>query len=1137
MKLFIFSCLLAISFAQTVEPNTSEQRLYAYGTPDTEDDCPSGYSLVIDEFECAEASSALGGTFSGVGNWPVPQMCVADLSDGGTFYYNTRVGIEGVAHRRPVCISRVTISQTTEAEEPTASTTGAPTVSNAPSVEPTGAPTPIPYRVFVKFISSYGCAINAPRISAMEWNFYEHENATDEIASEYFDFTGNLDSPAGEFPENLSDDDENTKWLSFLDCNGDDDECVCTNELELHFTLMDRPTHYTFVSGDHGQLRDPAIWNITFCCAVGTSVDNPFGCGEPQNVNVFDQPWSDIYGPNLGRVEETGRFPLGQCEHGPSFAPSIFESTRLPTKSPHTSMPSIAPFAPSDAPSPAPIYQDYFEWNCTAEDEPTSCEEYTRGLTQECFDAPGPYNSTNDYCCSVSDGSYYCCEYYDPNDPNNIWVGEDVARCEQVDSQCIQTCFKSLYDGTRRTCHKMCPDSPTEHPSTKPSALCEDQDEVYSMNGTTYWDETSNKTMTCEQVIDILFVNNDLNCTNHFARQCPVACNSCMQIPSQNPTANPSRPPQEPSISPTFGPSRSPHPQCADDDPVIIGGIELSGNCTELTKQLLGGEPCSDSLARVCEKSCPNACTDYPTAFPFTSPSTSPTTTPSTDPTSSNPTMSPSRTPSKTPSKIPTVNPSQAPNLDCADVDVVTFFGGQELGFGISCSVAVQVVFDNDDVCQGDLLRQCPDSCGTCTDEPSQEPSEMPSIDCYDRYPVFDAEGQELPNLDCSEIVFVLEEQFGSDNPCTEHYALQCPYSCGLCTPMPTGTPSISMPSATPSVSIPTQSPTMNTTFVPTVSQLPSTAPSHVGPYQCGDDIAQCDVGFTTLFAALILCQNQAYEDCPDIYDDQTTACPELACPELTCPDVSCPDCPAVTNGGNCEECPECPTTDCTSEYIDQVETYDYSQQCQSSENDWWVGQVLEGLQGFDPDTMILCQGDGQYKISMNRRVYPTCVAYGDPTAVCTDSDLMCPEAPSTPGTFGWPGNQRAFLQEALLRNDFKHQDCPTIQDECEPLEAVNAGYWKDLWVTKTGLDVSYMENICVDPATTEVRYVMAEMYMNTCVGFSTEAQTACPTPRSYLCAGSLEGFVTYGWPGQIVEAIGRAVEQTDSKRHPQCPF
>ena len=86
-----------------------------------------------------------------------------------------------------------------------------------------------------------------------------------------------------------------------------------------------------------------------------------------------------------------------------------------------------------------------------------------------------------------------------------------------------------------------------------------------------------------------------------------------------------------------------------------------------------------------------------------------------------------------------------------------------------------------------------------------------------------------------------------------------------------------------------------------------------------------------------------------------------------------------------------------------------------------WVGQVIEGLAGFDRDTMTLCESDGEYKVAYNNRVYPTCVAYGAPSSLCTDDNLICPEWRDE-GVFGFVGNQRAALAAAFLRNDFRHQ-------------------------------------------------------------------------------------------------------------------
>jgi len=285
--------------------------------------------------------------------------------------------------------------------------------------------------------------------------------------------------------------------------------------------------------------------------------------------------------------------------------------------------------------------------------------------------------------------------------------------------------------------------------------------------------------------------------------------------------------------------------------------------------------------------------------------------------------------------------------------------------------------------------------------------------------------------------------------------------------------------------------------------------------------MAQCDLGFTTLFSALILCQNQAYEDCPDV----TTECPEVTCPETT-------DCPTCEVCETCQTCPTCPTTPEVETYVD---TYDPTLTCEIASN-WWVGETIEGLTGYDKTTMTLCVGDNQYMIATGGRVYPTCVEYGAPNTPCAHGDLICPEPPSNPGVFGYAGNHRFALSIAAQRNDFRHQDCPSIQDKCAPLEGVYESYWRDLFVQRTGLSTNYFHNVCINPATTELRYVAETSYVNTCVGFSHEAKEVCPVPRSFQCVGLNSGEIVYGWPGQIMETVGRAV-MFESRRHPQCPF
>merc|ERR1712146_13343 len=50
-----------------------------------------------------------------------------------------------------------------------------------------------------------------------------------------------------------------------------------------------------------------------------------------------------------------------------------------------------------------------------------------------------------------------------------------------------------------------------------------------------------------------------------------------------------------------------------------------------------------------------------------------------------------------------------------------------------------------------------------------------------------------------------------------------------------------------------------------------------------------------------------------------------------------------------------------------------------------WANNVVNGLGGWDSETMKLCANNGQYAVEMDGMVYPTCVAYGAQGTACTD--------------------------------------------------------------------------------------------------------------------------------------------------------
>merc|ERR1712173_432631 len=84
--------------------------------------------------------------------------------------------------------------------------------------------------------------------------------------------------------------------------------------------------------------------------------------------------------------------------------------------------------------------------------------------------------------------------------------------------------------------------------------------------------------------------------------------------------------------------------------------------------------------------------------------------------------------------------------------------------------------------------------------------------------------------------------------------------------------------------------------------------------------------------------------------------------------------------------------------------------------------------------------------------------------------------------------------------------------------------WWKGFFVDKVGNDQF---------VSTEVAEAIAENLCNSPTG------EILIVDRDYVCGAVGWGFATYGWPGQIVRALGYAVQagvagQTDYF-HPQC--
>lgn len=82
--------------------NMIDQKDYIYGEEIT-GLCSESTTTVSSEKSCQDAAIALGGTFVEAGHWPVQFGCVADLKDGGEFWFNENVDADARPHRRSVC--------------------------------------------------------------------------------------------------------------------------------------------------------------------------------------------------------------------------------------------------------------------------------------------------------------------------------------------------------------------------------------------------------------------------------------------------------------------------------------------------------------------------------------------------------------------------------------------------------------------------------------------------------------------------------------------------------------------------------------------------------------------------------------------------------------------------------------------------------------------------------------------------------------------------------------------------------------------------------------------------------------------------------------------------------------------------
>lgn len=176
------------------------------------------------------------------------------------------------------------------------------------------------------------------------------------------------------------------------------------------------------------------------------------------------------------------------------------------------------------------------------------------------------------------------------------------------------------------------------------------------------------------------------------------------------------------------------------------------------------------------------------------------------------------------------------------------------------------------------------------------------------------------------------------------------------------------------------------------------------------------------------------------------------------------------------------------------------------------------------------CVVGSEFVVVEDGKTYPTCVQYNPSnSADCDQENLVCGEMNNDQQ--GWPNQVKAQLNVALQRADYKHHECPSIQDNCGKLSE----YWRNLVRDNTVFTAEQSMNVCVG-SNNMLRVVQQDSYADTCVGFSESARAECPADRNYICAGNNAGKLVYGWPGQIIATLGSALANAgENHRHPQC--
>jgi len=195
---------------------------------------------------------------------------------------------------------------------------------------------------------------------------------------------------------------------------------------------------------------------------------------------------------------------------------------------------------------------------------------------------------------------------------------------------------------------------------------------------------------------------------------------------------------------------------------------------------------------------------------------------------------------------------------------------------------------------------------------------------------------------------------------------------------------------------------------------------------------------------------------------------------------------------------------------------------------DNWFANFYE-LRGLDTsaiDKLYIIDGEtSQYAYQIDILSYmPMGIEFSYEFEKACDSDLYFCGGYSI---VGYRGQQLEALRAALSESNRIHPSAPS----CERPDGWTREFWRD-----RGLPDEFADNLCSRFGV--YHHIEEWNLVSTCVkAANTNWQGDCD-PTTVVCAGFSSGFRVSGWPGQVLDALLVALEQTSgSREHHQCPL